>query len=186
MPRKFFRKYLPSTESIRQNRWIRFFGTALHHPSLWHLNRRSVAGGVAVGLFTGLVPGPFQVISAALLSILFRVNLPVAAVVTFYTNPLTIIPIYILAYELGSFVLGTHDHQPPPQQVNVFELPFADWIPALWSWLGTMGKPFLFGLFLLAIILSVAGYLSVMGAWRMHTWYSWRKRQRARLNTVKR
>ena len=50
MPRKFFRKYLPSHESVRQNRYIRFFGTALHHPNLWHLNRKSVAGTVAAFL----------------------------------------------------------------------------------------------------------------------------------------
>ena len=50
----------------------------LHHPNLWHLHRRSVAGGVAVGMFCGLIPGPFQMIGAAIMSVLFRVNLPVA------------------------------------------------------------------------------------------------------------
>ena len=87
MLRKFFRKYLPSNESIRQNRHIARFGTLLLHPNLWHLNRKSVAGGTAVGLFCGLVPGPLQMLSAALLAILFRVNLPVSVIVTWYTNP---------------------------------------------------------------------------------------------------
>ena len=106
MPRKFFRKYLPSHESIRQNRWLGFLGKALQHHNLWHLNRRSVAGGVAVGLFSGLVPGPFQILCGALLAVLLRVNLPVAAATTFYTNPFTIVPLYIVAYRLGSFVLS--------------------------------------------------------------------------------
>ena len=66
MPRKFFRKYLPSHEAVRQNRYIARFGTLLHHPNLWHLNRHSVAGGVAIGMFAGLVPGPFQMLIAAI------------------------------------------------------------------------------------------------------------------------
>src|SRR5216683_5965792 len=95
MPRKFFRKYLPSRESVRQNRFVARFGSLLRHPNLWHLNRRSVSGGVAAGMFAGLVPGsnPVQFAVAALLAVAFRVNLPVAVVVTLYTNPLTIVPL---------------------------------------------------------------------------------------------
>src|SRR3989442_1390310 len=78
MPRKFFRKYLPSRESVRQNRFVARFGSLLRHPNLWHLNRRSVSGGVAAGMFAGLVPGsnPVQFAVAALLAVAFRVNLP--------------------------------------------------------------------------------------------------------------
>src|SRR5581483_7379055 len=76
MPRRFFRKFLPSRESIGRNRLLRLFGNTLHHPGLWHLNRRSVAGAVSVGLFAGLIPGPFQMIGAALLAVVLRVNLP--------------------------------------------------------------------------------------------------------------
>ena len=89
MPRKFFQKYLPSHESIRQNRYIALFGTLLHHPNLWHLNRHSVAGGVAIGLFAGLIPGPLQMLTAAILAVPLRVNLPVVLATTLYTNPLT-------------------------------------------------------------------------------------------------
>ncbi|MDO8413225.1 MAG: DUF2062 domain-containing protein, partial [Gallionellaceae bacterium] len=54
--RKFLQKHLPTVETIKRNRWLRPFGRWLHHPNLWHLHRRSVAGGVAVGLFCGLIP----------------------------------------------------------------------------------------------------------------------------------
>src|SRR5204863_7130467 len=107
MPRKFFRKYLPSHESIRQNRYIARFGTLLHHPNPWHLNRHSVAGGVAIGMFSGLVPGPLQMLTAAILAVPLRVNLPVALATTLYTNPLTIGPLYVIAYWIGTlFVPG--------------------------------------------------------------------------------
>src|SRR2546425_13156570 len=103
MPRKFFRKYLPSRESVRQNRFVARFGSLLRHPNLWHLNRRSVSCGVAAGIFAGLLPGsnPVQFVVAALLAGAFRVNLRVSVVVTLYTNPFTIVPLYLIAYDLA-------------------------------------------------------------------------------------
>lgn len=185
MPRKFFRKYLPSHESVRQNRYIRFFGTALHHPNLWHLNRKSVAGGTAIGLFCGLVPGPLQMLSAALLAILFRVNLPVAVILTWYTNPFTIVPLYYIAYKLGMFVTGGNGQVLPGGNLDLLALPIIEWIPALYLWVASMGRPFVLGLFLLALILAVAGYLLAIAAWRVHVTLAWNKRRRRRLFTAR-
>ena len=84
------RDRLPSRESLGENRYFRRYAPFLMHPNLWHLNRRSVSGGFAVGLFAGLVPGPLQMLTAALLAVPLRVNLPVALVTTLYTNPVTI------------------------------------------------------------------------------------------------
>jgi len=177
MPRKHFRRFLPSHESIKRNRYIAFFGSALHHHNLWHLNRRSVAGGVAVGLFCGLIPGPLQMLSAALLAIILRVNLPVAAASTWYTNPLTIVPLYYAAYKLGLFVTGG----PPDGGAGIPPLDLSwsnlgEWIPMLTEWLRAMGRPFLLGLLLLAAILAVVGYFLVLGAWRLAVSSAWRKR----------
>jgi len=185
MPRKFFRKYLPSHESVRQNRYIRFFGTALHHPNLWHLNRKSVAGGTAIGLFCGLVPGPLQMLSAALFAILFRVNLPVAVILTWYTNPFTIVPLYYIAYKLGMFVTGGSGKILSGGDLDLLALPIMEWIPALYHWVASMGRPFVLGLFLLALILAVAGYLLAIAAWRVHVTLAWNKRRRTRLFTAR-
>ena len=48
MPRKFFKRYTPSVDKVREYKVLGVFGEALFHPALWHLNRRSAAGGVAV------------------------------------------------------------------------------------------------------------------------------------------
>src|SRR6478752_9619441 len=111
MPRKLFRKFLPSNESVRANRHIARLGPWLQHPNLWHLNRRSVAGGVAAGLFAGLIPGsnPIQFTIAALLAVAGRVNLPVAMLMTLYTNPFTVVPLYYAAFKLGVLVLRESD-----------------------------------------------------------------------------
>ncbi|MGH8672321.1 MAG: DUF2062 domain-containing protein [Burkholderiales bacterium] len=178
MPRKYFRKYLPSHESIKSNRFIGYFGPALKHHNLWHLNRHSVAGGVAVGMFTGLIPGPLQVISSVVLTMVFRVNLPVAILTTFYTNPLTIVPLYIVAYQYGKLVTGiTHNGSIPVTALaNPFNTSISQWIPALVDWMQAAGKPFLIGLVLLAISLSLVGYLVVQGLWRAYIVLQWRRR----------
>lgn len=175
--RKFFRPLHSRFEAIRHHHWLRPFAGWLHHPDLWHLHRRSVAGGVAIGLFCGLIPGPFQVISAVLLAVLLRVNLPLSAVVTVYSNPFTIVPLYLLAYELGRLVLGVSNGvavEPPPFP----EMHWGNWADALWAWLYALGEPLLFGLPLLALGLSVAGYLLVRVVWHVAVVLRWRARSR--------
>ncbi len=176
MPRKHFRKYLPSHQSITGNRFIAWFGPWLQHHNLWHLHRRSVAGGVAVGLFSGLIPGPLQILTGVALSIIFRVNLPVAALMTLYTNPLTIVPLYYLAYRYGALVTMSDEKHPMPTTFSTEGLPWNQWLPALFDWMIAMGKPLAVGLPLLAITLATLGYLLVDNAWKIYVRLAWQRR----------
>ena len=182
MPRKFFRKYLPSHAAISANRYIARFGSALKHHNLWHLHRRSVAGGVAVGMFAGLVPGsnPVQFTAAALLAMVFRVNLPIAVIVTLYTNPFTIVPLYYLAFKLGELVLMESGGAPPSHALGLEDKSFSEWLPAALDWLTSIGKPLLIGLPLLALLFSVVGYVAVRWAWRLYVVCAWQRRLRSR------
>ncbi len=176
MPRKHFRKYLPSHQSITGNRFIGWFGPWLQHHNLWHLNRRSVAGGFAVGLFAGLVPGPLQVLTGAILSILFRVNLPVAALTTIYTNPLTIVPLYYVAYRYGAWVTMSDAQNHMPTAFSTEGLRWTEWIPALMDWMLALGKPLAIGLPLLVITLAALGYVVVDNAWKIYVRLAWQRR----------
>lgn len=49
------REWLPSAEAILANRWLRWLSPALHHPRLWHMSRRGLALGMALGFFFGLL-----------------------------------------------------------------------------------------------------------------------------------
>jgi uncharacterized protein len=174
--RKFLKRYLPSHDSIHGNRWLALFGTTLRHPRLWHLNRHSAAGAVATGLFCGLIPGPLQMLGAALCCIVFRVNLPLALVCTLYTNPFTIVPLYVAAYSMGAWVLGGDSYtfsEPPSLSV----LGPLGWMEAFGPWLGSLGKPLALGLVMLATTLAVVGYFAVKLVWRWHLIHSWRKRR---------
>lgn len=181
--RKFFKKYLPSHEAIRQNRFVGLFGERLKHHNLWHLHRRSVAGGVAVGLFAGLIPGsnPVQFFFAALFSVMFEVNLPVAVATTLYSNPFTIVPIYFAAYSIGGFVMGDNaEENMPNTELHLMDKNIGDWAPALIERISSLGKPLLVGLLLLALLLSFTGYFTVRALWRFYVIYEWRKRARRR------
>jgi uncharacterized protein len=176
VPRKLFKKYLPSHSSIVENRFLAMFGSLLTHHNLWHLHRRSVAGGFAIGLFTGLIPGPLQILTGTVLAIMFRVNLPAMVLGTVWTNPLTIVPIYILAYNIGSLILGQGTVSDAPQPAPLQHEGWLDMFPAFIDWIGGMGKPLVLGLVLLGIFMSVAGYFAVRGAWRLYVVHAWRKR----------
>lgn len=180
MPRKHFRRFLPDGDAIRANRYLAWLGTWLHHPNLWHLNRGSVAGGVAIGLFAGLVPGPLQMLVAALLAIPLKKNLPVALLTTFYTNPFTILPLYLVAIAYGRFLLGAGHH---PAKVEPYEWDWAHWIDSMQGfahWTLSLGKPLALGLPALAITLSVIGYAAVRIGWRAYVVLAWRARARRR------
>lgn len=178
MPRKYFRKYLPDHATIRDHRHLRWAGSWLKHPNLWHLNRASVAGGVAVGMIGALVPGPVQMLSAALLALLFRVNLPVAMATTLISNPLTWPFIILAALFIGEFLLGTEATGSP---INI-HFDWSDWgafLPEFWHWLLSLGEAFLLGEIILAGILAVLGYSAVHIAWRLYLLaYLKRRRQR--------
>ncbi len=179
MPRKLFRKYLPTHAAISENRYVVRFGSWFRHHNLWHLHRRSVAGGVAVGMFAGLIPGsnPVQFAAGALLAVAFRVNLPIAVVVTLYTNPLTILPLYYLAFKLGQLVLGDSGAIMPSLTFDLDWKGLAGWFPAAVDWLTSIGKPLLVGLPLLALALSAIGYAATRLAWRCYVVNAWQRRK---------
>ncbi len=182
MPRKLFRKFLPSHDSVRNNRYIAWFGPRLQHHNLWHLHRRSVAGGVAVGMFAGLIPGsnPVQFTAAAVLAIAFRVNLPIAVLVTLYSNPFTIVPLYFIAYELGQLVLMQGDGVLPPLAFGLEGKGFSEWLPAALEWLASVGKPLVVGLPLLAVLLALVSYFGIDWAWRLYVRCAWQRRRSRR------
>jgi len=88
---------LANTLSERLGHWL---VALFDDPVLWHLNRRSVAGAVAVGLFVGWLPLPGQMLVAAMLAALVRVHVPLSVVMVWFTNPLTVAPLVSRPREL--------------------------------------------------------------------------------------
>ncbi len=176
--RRYLKKYLPDHDAIRRNRWLRPFESSLLHPRLWHLNRHSAAGAVAAGMFCGLIPGPLQMLGAAICALIFRVNLPLAMFVTLYTNPFTIVPLYLLAYEIGRLVVGDSGSFIAPPTFSATA--FVAWTEAMQAWMFAAAIPLGIGLVVLAVGLAVLGYFATKLAWRLYLLAAWRRRKNIR------
>ena len=173
--RRHILRFLPDHEAIRGNRWLAPFQNTLLHPRLWHLNRRSAAGAVAAGMFCGLIPGPLQMLGAVICAVVFRVNLPLAMLTTLYTNPFTIVPLYIVAFAIGQSALpGENEHFVAPPEPGAAGL--VAWGHALIDWMIGLGAPLALGLVLLALSLAATAYLVVRVAWRFYLVRAWRRR----------
>ena len=168
MPKKFIKRFSPKPETLKAHPHLRHFGEALHNPNLWHLNRRSAAGAVAVGLFCAWMPIPFQMLLAAIIAMIFTVNLPLSVALVWLSNPITMPPLFYGAYRLGAFIL-----QQPVVEFN-FELSFA--------WLGeafeTIAPALLLGSFILGITCSFFGYFLFRAFWRFTVAKKWLRRNK--------
>ncbi len=156
MFRRHLARYLPDPAHLRSHWALRRSPHFLQDPRLWHLGRRQVAGGVAIGLFVACLPLPGQMALAALLGIRFRVNLPVAVVMVWASNPFTFAPIGYTAYWLGRQLLGA----PPLNWDNPLSL---EWIQ---EELAPVWRPLLLGLLILGSASALIGYYGVLAVWR--------------------
>lgn len=130
----------------------------LNRHDVFSFTREPLARGVALGMFCGLIPGPLQVLGCMVLCIGVRGNVIAAALTTAYTNPLTIVPLYWVAFQLGALLLpGTH-------VMPAFAAPvggLAQWLSGLADWVGALGWPLLLGLPLLGLLLAANAYALV-------------------------
>ena len=167
MVRNLLRRWLPHDSRFREHKHLRLFGDLLHEPNLWHLNRRSVSGATFVGLFMAWVPLPTQMLLAGIVAIWLRVNLPVAVVLVWITNPITIPPMSYLAYKVGAWLLGR-----PAQDMQV-ELSL-EW---LGEQLGHIWAPMLVGSLLIGLVSGMLGLFAVRMLWRLHVKRTWQDRK---------
>ncbi|MEN3951029.1 DUF2062 domain-containing protein [Iodidimonas sp. SYSU 1G8] len=174
--KKRIQRYLPDAERLRSSRWLRWLGPALHHRRLWHLSRRGVALGVAIGMFFGLLIPFGQIAAAAVLALALRANLPAAVAATLVSNPLTFAPFYYLAYRIGAALTG----HPPVPDGALPPLPEVDgvlaWLGAWWQHVRGLGKPLIVGLAVMSVTGSVLSYALISGTWRLATVLAWRRR----------
>jgi len=129
---------------------------------------RKLALGMALGVFVGITPTvPFHMVAVLTLAPLLRVSMVTAYLGIWIMNPLTIVPLYLLAYEVGRFLLF-------PEGVLV--------LPEVWTWRAALevlwrgGLALQVGGVLIALPPAVASYFLTLWALR-------RQRQRRRGET---
>jgi uncharacterized protein (DUF2062 family) len=159
---------VPTREDLARVRWLQPIAHRLTDHALWHASTESVARGVAVGVFWAFAVPFAQIVFAAAHCVWWRANIPVAAAITFVTNPFTIGGWLYLAYQLGSLFVA-------PNTVAPGAAVRPDGLLGL---LQTFGWPAAVGMSLFALGGSSIGYVLVRAGSRL--WFHWRVARRAR------
>ncbi len=166
MPRRFLNKFF-SNYNIRGEKSFSIFGALLHDDNLWHMNRRSVAGACALGLFSAFIPIPFQMLLAGGLAIIFRCNLPIAVALVWVTNPITMPPLFFLAYKVGTWLTDVH--------LGPFDFELSlNW---MFTELHDRWRPFLAGCLFMGSLSAVLGYIAARVIWRIYVVSFWKNRK---------
>jgi uncharacterized protein (DUF2062 family) len=162
---------MPKREELEANRFVAPF--ARRH-ELWRFTRRSVPRGVAIGLLVGifaLIPG-VQIVGAALLCVPCRGNIPMAAAMTFLSNPATT-PLILAASIYVGNTLGYHADVSTFHSLYEHGAGLKQW----GAWLLSDAAPaLLVGLFIISTVVAAIGYLVSAFVWRW--WIAHKRRTR--------
>jgi uncharacterized protein len=175
------KRLLPTPEALRRKRWLRWLGPALHHPRLWHMSRRGMALGMALGVFFGLLVPIAQIPLAAGAAIVMRANVPAAVASTLVTNPVTFGPVYYAAWRLGNGILDHPVGEGEARLLHTSEpatTPDEGWFSTLTRGVLGVGAPLMLGLATLAIAAGGATYALVSWLWYVKVVLSRKRRQR--------
>ena len=156
MPRRFFRKYGRKRKELSEQWFMSPFRHLLDDHRFWAMRRQTVVPAFALGLFVSFMPFPGHFVAAALCALLFRINIPVAALTTLIVNPLTMYPLFYFSYRVGARLLSI-----PPGRLR-FELSL-DWITHTFV---SIWKPMLLGGAIVGSIAALLGYFIADAAWR--------------------
>ena len=184
--RGYFRKtifktyrYFKHPRRLKKNALLRWFSLHFLDKHVWRPTQHTFAGGLAVGFFVMMQLVPGQMFFAVILAALLRVNIPIAIVACWITNPVTMVPAAIAQIALGNWLLEMMGHTTVPAP----DFDSADkFVRFLWHWLIDGGttrsvppfgietslswlKAMLLGGAAGGILLAGAGYICAFGLW---------------------
>jgi uncharacterized protein (DUF2062 family) len=167
MAKNVIKKLFPKLDSIKEQKILKIFGPAVLQPNLWHINKKSVARGIAIGTFCAFLPIPGQMMVAVFLAIIFAANLPLSLILTWISNPVTFTPILYLEYTFGKYFIETDsNHVIKNEGLNLI------------SDIMHMGLPLLLGSLIFAVIGSMCSYILIRLYWRYYVKKIWDKRKK--------
>ena len=148
---------------LRNSRVHRLLGDRVFLPNVWGFDQRSIAGGLALGLFIAFTPTiPFHMILCAVGAVLFRVNLFIAWIAIWVTNPVTAIPIYVAARRFGLFLCESPGVANATAALFGFEGRFGKFMKeALYLWTGCL---------VFSFVSAFVGYAAVRVGWLLYHW----------------
>ena len=166
MIKNVIKRLFPKLDAVKEEKILKIFGPAVLQPNLWHINKKSVSRGFAIGAFCAFLPIPGQMLLAAFLAITFAGNLPISLILTWISNPFTYTPIFYFAYRIGKFfITDTSNFYIESDEINLLSNIIDIW------------EPLLIGSLLLATIGSLISYIFIRLYWRYYVLKIWAKRK---------
>jgi uncharacterized protein (DUF2062 family) len=98
-------RFLKHPRKLKQSPTMRWFARHFLDKHVWTPTQHTFAGGMAVGLFVTVQLLPIQMPTAAILAAVFRVNIPIALILCWASNPATLAPIAWIENMLGTWLM---------------------------------------------------------------------------------
>lgn len=156
------RKNTPTREEMAQNKYLAPIAHRFLSPELWRFTRRSVPRGVALGLFAAFIVPIGQIFLAAFMALPSRANVPLAALVTFVTNPFTLPFWLVIANKVGNFTLRLDAAGPALASSKANSGAWAMMVDFF-----QLAGATAFGFIVLAVVTPAVGYLVSGWVWRV-------------------
>jgi len=171
--RRWLNANMPTQDSMRQNRWLAPFADRILRSELWRFTQRSVPRGVALGMLTAFMVPIGQVFAATFLALPARANVPIAALVTFVTNPFVYPFWVVVANKVGGWVVRFDFLLLSNSIERRIEGELGEWL----SWFMREAAVTAFGFAIIGIVGAALGYLMAAWGWRWWIGHKWRKRK---------
>lgn len=168
---------MPNREEMAKNKYLAPIAHRFLNPELWRFTRRSVPRGVALGLFAAFIIPVGQIFLAAFLALPARANVPLAAAVTFVTNPFTIAFWAVVANRVGNFILRI-DSTAAEMVMEQADGVWWNYIVDAFQLAGVT----VVGFFVLAVVTSAIGYVAAGAIWRVIVGRKVARKRAKRLN----
>jgi len=149
-------------------RWMRKLGYWLWWITHDQAAPEAIARGIGVGVFAGILPMLGQSLVAIPLAWLVRGSKVVAAAMTFISNPVTTVPIFLFDYWVGCKILGRKGIDPAPEN---FES---------WEAISKLGTDFLVTIFTGGIVVGIVAGLVAWYLGHAYVLQSRRRKERRR------
>ncbi|MBE7493938.1 MAG: DUF2062 domain-containing protein [Verrucomicrobiaceae bacterium] len=156
-------RFLKHPRKLRDRPVMRWFARHFLDKRVWRPTQHTFAGGMALGTFITLQLLPIQMPTATILAALFRVNIPIALVMCWVSNPVTVPFLVAAEYAVGKWFLALYTTVPTT--------PFPDHLPEsaveAWLVLKEHAPVMLIGGLVLGAISALVAYVGTWGAWEV-------------------
>jgi uncharacterized protein len=161
--RTLFKTYrlLKHPRRLKRSPLMRWFALHFLDKRVWRPTQHTLSGGMAIGTFITLQLLPIQMPSAAILAAVLRVNIPIALVMCWLSNPATAVILIPLEYAVGRWTLSFITQVPS----TPFPTALPSGIVETWMALKEHAPVMLFGGVVLGALLAPISYMMTYVCW---------------------